>query len=111
MTSEQPVVPFVNLSHEDKKAKVLEMLNELKWINQVFSTLYETITRVSFVADEMLVYIYQSILAISADLQNERKSEAEDKIKQLSQAILDIRKQEAEDRIKEGNPDELLKKI
>jgi len=58
-----------------------------------------------------LLYLYQSILEIAAEIEAGDQNEAQEKIKKMAEVLMTIRKQEEMEREREGNPDDMLKNI
>lgn len=102
---------FKGLAYEVKREKVLEMLKKLEWTHETFAMFYKTITTLTKVSENVLLYIYQSIFEIANELEAGNKAQAEDKIKSMAEVIMAIKKEEELERKREGDPDDLLKKL
>ena len=111
MDIKKQVEYFNQLSYEARKEKVIEMLNNLQWSHEVFAIFYKTVKSLPFISDNVLHYLYQSILEISDEIEAGRKDEAQNKIKKMSEVLMMIKKQEEMEKEREGSPDELLKNI
>lgn len=111
MDIQKQVTYFTSLSYEIRRAKVLDMLNDLKETHETFALLYTKINSLDNVSDSILVSIYQSILEIAEEISTGKKNKAQDKIKKMSEVLMMIKKQEEMEREREWNPDELLKKM
>jgi hypothetical protein len=72
---------------------------------------YETLSHIEHVSDNVLLYLYQSILEIAEEISAGRKDSAQDKIKKMGEILMMIRQQEEMERQREGNPDDLLKNM
>ena len=72
---------------------------------------YRTIKLMNNVSENMLVYIYTSIMEVAADIEAGRKEQAQNKIKNMAEVLMAIRKQEEMEREREGNPENMLKNI
>jgi len=72
---------------------------------------YKTVKSLPFISDNVLLYLYQSILEIADEIDAGRKDEAQNKIKKMSEVLMMIKKQEEMEKEREGSPDELLKNI
>lgn len=111
MDIQKQVTYFTSLSYEIRRAKVLDMLNDLKDTHETFAMFYTTLNSLHEIDDNILVYIYQSILEIAEEIGTGKKENAQDKIKKMSEVLMVIKKQEEMEREREWNPDELLKKM
>ncbi len=102
---------FSKFPYETKKAKVVDMLNKLKWTHDMFATLYAKITAASSVSEEILLKIYQWIFEIAAELEKGNTTKAQEKLKHMSDVLLAIKQQEEMEMAREGNPDDMLKNL
>lgn len=99
---------FAHMSYEDRRTKVLGMLNDLKDAHETFGLAYAQIHALDKVTDNTLLSLYQSILEIAQELRQGKKNRAQDGIKRMEQIWMMIKKQEEKEKEREGNPDELL---
>ena len=111
MDIKKQVEYFKELPYETKRAKVLEMLKQLQWTHEVFAMFYKTISELQHPSEGVLLYLYQSILEIAAEIEAGDQNEAQEKIKKMAEVLMTIRKQEEMEREREGNPDDMLKNI
>ena len=92
MDISQQVEYFKNLSYETKKEKVLDMLKQLQWTHETFAMFYEKLSTLDKISDDILMYVYQSILEIANEIEGGRKNEAQDKIKKMGEILMKIKK-------------------
>ncbi|MFA7298617.1 MAG: hypothetical protein WC010_03140 [Candidatus Absconditabacterales bacterium] len=111
MDIKKQVEYFKGLPYETKKEKVIEMLKQLQWTNEIFAMFYKTLVSLNKISESVLTYLYQSVMEIAVEIEAGRTDEAQDKIKKMAEVLMMIRKQEEMEREKEGNPEELLKNI
>lgn len=111
MDIKKQVEYFTQLPYETRRDKVLDMLKQLQWTHEVFAMFYKTVHNLNQIADNVLIYLYQSILEIAEELTAWRKEEAQDKIKRMAEVLMMIKKQEEMEREREGNPDDLVKNM
>ncbi len=111
MDIKKQVEYFKGLPYETRKNKILEILKQLQPTHETFSLFYKTISKLTIVSEQILVYIYQGIFEIAAEIELGNKDKAEDKIKHMAEILMTIRKQEEMEREREGNPDEMLKSL
>jgi len=111
MDIKKQVEIFKNLPYEDQRAKVTEMLKQLQWTHETFVMFYKTISTLSRISEAVLLYLYQSILEIAAEIDAGRKDNAQEKIKKMAEVIMAIKKEEEMEREREGDPDNMLKNM
>lgn len=111
MDIKKQVEHFKGLPYETRKNKVIEMLKQLQRTHEIFSMFYKAINALDTISENMLLYLYTSIMEIAADIETGKKEEAQDKIKKMAEVLMAIKKQEEREREREGNPDEMLKNI
>lgn len=111
MDIQKQIEYFKTLPYETKRTKVIEMLKQLQWTHETFAMFYKTVTTLDTISESVLLYLYQSILEIAEEIEAGNKDEAQNKIKQMGEILMNIRKQEEAERVREGNPDELLKSM
>ncbi len=84
------------------------MLRQLQWTHETFAMFYTTVNVLPDISENVLEYLYQSIMEIAQEIAAGNKSEAQDKIKKMAEVLLMIRKQEEMERQREWDPEELL---
>jgi len=111
MDIQKQIEYFKGIPYENKKEKILEMLKQLIWTHEKFKMFYDTITTVNNISEKVLIYIYQGIFEIAAEIEAGNTIGLENKIKHMNEVIMAIRQQEEIDKQREGNPDDILQKI
>lgn len=111
MDIQKQVEYFKGLPYQTKKEKVLDILNQLKNTHEMFAMFYTTISQNETTPEQILVYIYQGIFEVAAELKAGKKVQAEAKIKKMEKILMMIRKKEEMERISEWNPDDMLKNL
>lgn len=111
MDIKKQVEYFKGLPYDIKRQKVLDMLNQLQRTHETFSMFYKTVRELEHPSDDVLLYLYKSILEIAEDVSKWKKGKVEEKIKNMAEVLMKIRKEEELAREREGNPDEMLKNI
>jgi len=53
---------------------------------------YEKLSTLDKISDDILMYVYQSILEIANEIEGGRKNEAQDKIKKMGEILMKIKK-------------------
>lgn len=102
---------FGSLSYNEKKTKVLAMLNELKDTNSIFLNLYKTLNIIEKPNEFVINHIYEAIFGISNDIENFWKQEIYDKLNSAYKEIKLIHQKEIEDRANEWDPDNMIKNL
>ena len=108
---EQQIKKFDLLSHKEKRKKVISMLFYLKDTSDIFNKFYKTLTIIINISDDIILYIYKSILEISLELERGNKEIAEKKIKHMTTIIQTIKDEEKIDKLKDWDIESILKKI
>lgn len=111
MDIQKQVEYFKGLPYQTKKEKVLDMLNQLKNTHETFAMFYTTISQNETIPEQVLIYIYQGIFEVAAELEASDKVQAENKIKKMGEVLMMIRKKEEMERISEWSPDDMLKNL
>lgn len=100
---------FALLSFEEKKTKVIAMLEPIRWKSKMFADLYERVTILPDIPETILTNIYQGILEVAQSLQQGNKAEQLEKIKNISMVMENLHQEEILEKEREGNPDDMLK--
>jgi len=98
---------FEQLTYDERKEKVLEMLKQLQWTHETFAMFYTTVRSMHNISETALIYLYQAILEIVEEIDAERKDEAQEKIKRMAEVLMVMKKQEEMEMEHEGNSDDI----
>ena len=111
MNLEKKVSEFKKLSFEDKKAKVLKMLEILKWSESLFDDLYDIITTIKNISEELLVSIYSSIQsAIEHIIDNDKLKDNINSMEKVRKRLQKIKEMEEKEE-KNNDPEKLLEQL
>jgi len=102
---------FALLRYEEKKTKVLAMLQPIKWKSKIFADLYARVTDLPDIPEAILTSIYQGILEVAQSIQQGNKAEEMANIKKISIVMETLHQQEKLEKEREGNPDDMLKSL
>jgi len=111
MVDPKQIDTFINLSLDQKKEKILVILEALKDSNSYFQSIYYGVLSLKKIDDETLVSIYQNIFAIGDAISKNQVQKAQDILSKLQSQIAHIREMEAADKKKEWDPEDILKNI
>ena len=109
-TIAERVKTFQELTFEEKKHKVILMLEGLKDSAQVFAELLGSVQNKPNIDDAMLVEIYQGILEFAEAVNESEKEQSLDKLSVMQEKIRKIHEMEAADRANE-HPEDILNQI
>jgi len=98
MTLEKKVSEFKKLSFEDKKAKVLKMLEILKWSVSLFDDLYNIVNNLENVSEDLLVSIYSTIQSAIENIDNEKIKNYIDKMEKIKKHLQKIKEMEEKEK-------------
>lgn len=102
---------FAALDLQTKKAKVQALLATIKDTDPIFAQLDSFVHTIPTISDEVLTYIYTSIMDIGTALQNKNTELAQSTFVQLQDKLKSIEAAEQNQMKQEGSPDDLLKNI
>lgn len=106
MGIEDKIKEFTKLSFEDKKSKLLKMLEILKWSDSLFDDIYLVITNID-VSEDLLVSVYSSIINAIENINKENLQKDVDSMKKIKNKLENIKKMEEEEK-KNEDPEALL---
>ena len=109
---EDNVKKFENMNTEQKKNKLLAMLEYLKDDSQVFWDVYKLLNITNNVTDNLLLTIYKILAKSMASLDEKKIKESMDELNKVKNSLEKLRKQEEEEQKKEDKEaDNLLESI
>ena len=109
-TIAERVKALQELTFEEKKHKVILMLEGLKNSAQIFAELLGNVQNNANIDDAMLVEIYQGILEFAEAVTEVEKEQSLDKLSAMHEKLKKIYEMEAADRANE-RPEDLLSQI
>lgn len=104
---EKLIDDYKKLSAEDKKKKLLLMLEELKWTNQVFVDALALINKRDDLPEDFFVWVYTDIINMGKYIEEYKKQKTSETANVLKDKMQKLKEIEATQR-QEENPDDLL---
>lgn len=111
MSLEKKVNEFKKLSFENKREKVLKILEILKWSESLFDDLYKIITNIKNISEELLISIYASIESTIENIDNDKLKNDIDSMGKVRKRLQKIKEMEEEEEEKNNNPEKLLEQL
>ena len=111
MNLEKKVNEFKKLSFKDKKAKILKMLEILKWSVSLFDDLYNIVNNLENVSEDLLVSIYSTIQsAIENIIDNDKLKDNINSMEKVRKRLQKIKEMEEKEE-KNNDPEKLLEQL
>jgi len=101
---------FQQLSLEDKKTKLDQMLVSLQNADDIFPKLLNTLRTNIKIDDNFCIEVYRWIITFGSHVEEKHKKRELDKLRQLHETIEKLHEQEAAERAQE-NSDAILEQI
>lgn len=104
----QSLIQFNKMDYEDKKKKVVAMLDVLREDDNIFQDLWDLIHVTDHPSESILKVIYQVVVKAMYSMQEKELDDAVDKLEGVKEKMKNIKEKEAQE---EGDADELLDEL
>ena len=108
MNLEKKVNEFKKLSFKDKKAKILKMLEILKWSVSLFDDLYNIVNNLENISEDLLISIYSTIQSAIENMDNEKIKNDIAKMEKIKKRLQKIKEMEEKEK---DDPEKLLEQL